>query len=651
MTYWYEIPDDQKDTWHWMGVSLSLAHTIGVHRNPANSNMDPKRQRLWKRVWWSSYTRDRLIALGMRRPTRIKDEDCDVPMLALVDFDIRPFSAEALQAAGDLELLRRPDQQCKLALMFVEKSKLCLCISHVLKAQYSVLGHDQPSVGSSETTMMLVPKKSGSEGCEVQTCDRELDGWALRLCREARYRPESMVPLTPTTEVLYVHRALLHMIYLTTSSALHRPHVLPSTSSPNVESALQEVSRAKVRKAAVEITEIAQDLYMRDLIRYLPTTAVTVILPAVIIHLLDIKCNNPSVRTASLHRFRQCMQILQRLREIYCSADFATSFLEAAIRKADIHVAAMPPLTPESQLAAATTVRPQSVHKTTHPESISGFHNSGSSAPFEGPDIRSLALTPPPDFLAESSSLKLGLSPSAAAPMGATTMSGPDVHLQMPIPSAFSSHLSTDVSERDLKYASTPPQSVPSENGSTQNIATNPLAESKLDPFSPGSTFATENMGIHVPRNLSTDLPMPMSPSLNLPAGSPDMAAFVNMAHDADITQNDLDALINFDDAGADFFFAGAEDNATTADDGLAGVDKRTESNPGWFSISSADEDIDKMASPETLSPHSGRSNSSNPDSAGTELTEMDIGFGLDDGVEGNKTMGVSPELGAAVGV
>ena len=45
MTYWYETPDDQKDTWHWMGVAISLAHTIGLHRNPEKSNMDIKKQK------------------------------------------------------------------------------------------------------------------------------------------------------------------------------------------------------------------------------------------------------------------------------------------------------------------------------------------------------------------------------------------------------------------------------------------------------------------------------------------------------------------------------------------------------------------------------------------------------------------------------
>jgi hypothetical protein len=41
MIYWYETPDDQKDTWHWMGMAISLAYTIGLHRNPGLTSMTP----------------------------------------------------------------------------------------------------------------------------------------------------------------------------------------------------------------------------------------------------------------------------------------------------------------------------------------------------------------------------------------------------------------------------------------------------------------------------------------------------------------------------------------------------------------------------------------------------------------------------------
>lgn len=468
MTYWYETPDDQKDTWHWMGVSLSLAHTIGLHRDPSNSGMGPRRKQLWKRIWWSTYTRDRLIALGMRRPMRVKDDDCDVPMLTLDDFEFKKFPPEVLNMLGECELLTNTEHQRHLAMMFVEKAKLCLCVSHVLSAQYSVLSHRFG--GTTETTMMLVPKKSEAGTIQVQKCDEELEQWQANLPTEIQYTPlEGVSSLSPAESSLQVHRSLLRMIYLTTSSALHRPQVLPAMPSPAVEAALQEVSRSKVRYAAIEITNTAQRLHQLDLTRYLPTAGVTVLLPAVIIHLLDVKSNDANVRMVSLQRFYRCMRILQRLREIYASADFATSFLEAAIRKAGISLN-LSDLDEHEPVAAAETVRPA-------------------------------ALTPPPESLAQK-------APDLTYPSSFNT---PSAGFTIPTETTHNMTLNPfDVA--------TPPHSNSSENGSTQNL--NP----------------------------------------NLFKAQPDMSLndFIDLANDAEVTQNDFDALLNFDDGGVDLF--GAED-------------------------------------------------------------------------------------------
>ncbi|THC91329.1 hypothetical protein EYZ11_009215 [Aspergillus tanneri] len=464
MTYWYETPDDQKDTWHWMGVSLSLAHTIGLHRDPGNSRMSLRRQRMWKRIWWSTYTRDRLIALGMRRPMRVKDDDCDVPMLTLDDFEFYPFSPEIVSMVGNSEILQSVSHQKQLALMFIEKAKLCLCVSHVLSAQYSVLSHKFG--GTMETTMMLVPKKSSAETFEVRRCDQELEDWLAHLPVEIKYSPAAPSNLTEVQEVLHSHRALLKMVYLTTSSALHRPQVLPAIPFPSTDAELQEISRNKVRFAAVEITNIAQDLHSLDLTRYFPTTGVTVLLPAVIIHLLDIKSSDPNIRMTSLQRFYQCMRILQRLREIYASADFATSFLEAAIRKAGIQL----------------TVSPQDVQ-------------SGSGNKL-GVAARVSTLTPPPDSLAQKI---------------------PD----LTYPKSDGTGMATQVKEQEAIFASTPPPSDGSENGSTNNI----------NPRYPRDSFSIPNM----------------DPELSL-------SELMDLANDAEVTQNDFDALINFDDAGAELF-------------------------------------------------------------------------------------------------
>ncbi|KAH8821402.1 fungal-specific transcription factor domain-containing protein [Xylogone sp. PMI_703] len=338
MTYWYETPDDQKDTWHWMGVAISLAHTIGLHRNPEKSNMDLRNQKLWKRIWWSCFMRDRLVALGMRRPTRVKDEDYDVPMLTEDDFEIRVLSEDITIIPLNCTLIRDVDAQRELAQMCIAKAKLCLCVSHVLSAQYSVLVKHQGmqgQEGSARSSVMLFPKKLDQTD-EVRRCDIELNEWINELPLACHYSNEP--PTGPSSGPMQVQKALLHMVYFTTLSALHRPQVLPSASSAQIDKnrELQDLSRKKVREASREITRISQDLHSRGLERYLPTTGVTVLLPAIIIHLLDIKSCNDEARQAAMEGFCQCMLVLEKLRDNYASADFATQFLEAAIRKADI---------------------------------------------------------------------------------------------------------------------------------------------------------------------------------------------------------------------------------------------------------------------------------------------------------------------------
>ncbi|KAL5393415.1 hypothetical protein DPSP01_000235 [Paraphaeosphaeria sporulosa] len=406
LTYYYETPDDQKDTWHWMGVATSVAHTIGLHRNPDKTHMDSKRTKLWKRIWWSTYMRDRLIALGMRRPTRIKSEDFDVPMLTLDDFEISAIPDSVTCVPADCRAARDVGLQRQLAIMCIEKARLCLCISHVLSKQYCVLNNNQ-GLQNDRTTMMLLPKKLDPETSEVKACDEELQNWVKDLAEEAKYSDDFT-----GENSLDVNRALLHMVFFTTLSALHRPQVLPSShggpaSVPvkaNVASDLLDVSRRNVRRAASAITSIAQRLDQADLVKYLPTTGVTVLLPAIIIHLLDIKAPEEDTRHASLRGFCQCMAVMGKLRDLYAAADYSTAFLEAAIRKAGIHI-------------APTTVQTPGVDNATSPlglktspvTSVEDLVNAGRRLDMQAvsnpaitasQQLQRSTLTPPPDNVA-----------------------------------------------------------------------------------------------------------------------------------------------------------------------------------------------------------------------------------------------------------
>lgn len=357
--------------------------------------MDAKRIKLWKRIWWSTYMRDRLIALGMRRPTRIKAEDYDVPMLTLDDFEIAAIPDSVSCVPAECIVARDAEKQRELAIMCIEKAKLCLCISHVLSKQYCVLNNNQ-GVVNDRTTMMLLPKKGDPEACEVKACDDELQYWLENLPEEAKQRDFTGIGS------LDLNRSLLHMTFFTTLSALHRPQVLPSGPSAAAPSTVEgfdlfECSRRNVRRAATAITSIAESLDSADLVRYLPTTGVTVLLPAIIIHLLDIKSPDDSIRRQSLRGFCQCMQVMGKLRDIYAAADYSTAFLEAAIRKAGIHIA---PLSAEGASAGDGTPKP---HQVTTVEDLVDAGRRLDMASMPPPTLPARGITPPPDMRASSS--------------------------------------------------------------------------------------------------------------------------------------------------------------------------------------------------------------------------------------------------------
>ncbi|RKU43385.1 Cutinase transcription factor 1 beta, variant 2 [Coniochaeta pulveracea] len=446
MTYWYETPDDQKDTWHWMGVAISLAHTIGLHRNPATGVMPVRKQKLWKRIWWSCFMRDRLIALGMRRATRINDEDFDVPMLEEDDFEIESLPEENQLLPAECVVVRDLDMQRELAMMCIEKAKLCICISHMLKAQYSMLNRDGMRADhTTSSTMMLFPNKTLDNVENVHTVDLEMMEWFSNLPQVCQYRPLTPYDVQKGKSTVAVQRNLLHMVYQTAVSALHRPQFLPSTplNAPAVSRQVQEMARLRVRDAASQITQMAAELHQFRLERYLPTTGVTVILPAMIIHLLEMKSPVQDARQKATKGFRQCMKVMEKLRDIYAAADFATGFLDAALRKAAIDVNAQ-----------QQTAQQQAVLK-----SLNGAFSSN----FPGIVPRSEDLsTPPPENAPYLGSAELDMyvqsrmnitrtTEGNQAAVAATSPPHTDVHSDAAEDLTSSASASSDAMEVDMK--------------------------------------------------------------------------------------------------------------------------------------------------------------------------------------------------------
>jgi len=337
MTYWYEGPDDQKDAWHWLGIAISLARCLGMHRDPG-TKICPRTRKLWKRIWWSALMRDRLLTLGMRRPTRISEADFDLPMLEESDFEIGAFQNMCESSVlPDCMLLRDAGIQRELAQLCIAKVKLCVYTGHILEAQYALRVRDTvESKGTAESTMMIFPSQTLRTE-DIHRGDAELGEWleSLPVCCQSRPLVAPVLGRGDAKTTVEVQRAVLHLTYNAAILALHRSRFLPNapaTPTPG-PSAAAEISTRKTREAARRIAQLAAELCRLDLDKLLPASGVTALLPTGVVYLQQMQHPDPEIREHAQRSFRKCRGFIERFRELYVTADFAAMLLDAGLKK------------------------------------------------------------------------------------------------------------------------------------------------------------------------------------------------------------------------------------------------------------------------------------------------------------------------------
>lgn len=76
-----------EDSYHWASKAVSHSMALGMHRTTISSQLPTGVKRLWRRIFWSVYIRDRHSAAATGRPYRISDHFCDTPIPIQSEFD------------------------------------------------------------------------------------------------------------------------------------------------------------------------------------------------------------------------------------------------------------------------------------------------------------------------------------------------------------------------------------------------------------------------------------------------------------------------------------------------------------------------------------------------------------------------------------
>jgi hypothetical protein len=334
LTYNNERDDSmQNDMWFWVGLCNTQAQSIGLHRDASKLDIDPTRQRLRRRLWWCLFARDRMVALALRRPTQVNEAISDVSSLRLADFDIGSLDPTVIATIG-CKYMRDVSHQRRVALMFIEKVNLCRCLGLILFAQYSPASI--PSNGpTNKTTITLVPRQLSD--VELERCSRKLDTWVRNLPREIDIDvPLSREGRDTGERILLIHSSMLRMLYYATCSALYQPRAfaqIRENQAPTLTAnKLTDTVRQSLHTAASKTADILHQINRLDLARFLPAAGLTAIRPAAIVHLVNITSTNHVIRDKSTWSFRQCLQLLGQLKDIYPAADYESACLHHAVQ-------------------------------------------------------------------------------------------------------------------------------------------------------------------------------------------------------------------------------------------------------------------------------------------------------------------------------
>ncbi|KAJ5580850.1 hypothetical protein N7450_007151 [Penicillium hetheringtonii] len=293
--YWEGPEDVTKNVFYWTRVAMVVAQGSGMHRSVESSQLSKPDKRLWKRIWWTLFTRDRSVAVALGRPIGINTDDSDVPMVTEDDFIEDELDTPAEYPPDPVHVQ-----------FFLQYVKLCEIMGLVLSQQYSVAS-----------------KSRRMNAMDLTHSDMALADWLQNCPKEVCWQRSRH----------HFWAALLHSNYYTTLCLLHRAHMPPASSAPNsyrVEE-MAYPSRTIAFQAAGMMTSIVENLQAHNELRFTPAFIVYSLFSALIMHVYQMRSSVPSIVATCQERIHVCMSALKDVSKVWLVAKMVHTLFDSIL--------------------------------------------------------------------------------------------------------------------------------------------------------------------------------------------------------------------------------------------------------------------------------------------------------------------------------
>ncbi|KAI1503158.1 hypothetical protein F5X99DRAFT_376070 [Biscogniauxia marginata] len=305
LAFWYSDLGERTESWHWVGIAISLSQTLGLNRDPDrgqyNARLSDRQRQLWRRIWWSCFFRDRWLSLAMGRPMRINSRDCDTPM---------PSAEDLTDDFSELPPLIRAKY---MPSDFRQLADHWVVFLHLSKVLGTILSENYCATGSLPSRTWIEATEQELMCCMAQIGERPADA-------------------SPGLSFYSYH---LRLHFNAATIALWRPYSnRVATGIPfDQECAWFALVQQKIRTAAANTNTVLDKVISDQLIGYIGPMTVPVLVPAMISHLLESKSSDPLIRKSSLNKLDLFMIVLRKIQDVYSSATFIHGLFQQAIEK------------------------------------------------------------------------------------------------------------------------------------------------------------------------------------------------------------------------------------------------------------------------------------------------------------------------------
>ncbi|EED13377.1 C6 transcription factor, putative [Talaromyces stipitatus ATCC 10500] len=304
MGFWHSEVDEHTQPWYWTGIAVSLCQMLGLHRDPDsskyNSFISDRQRHLWRRLWWTCFSRDRWLSLTLGRPLRIDLKDCDVPMPTpddlLSDVEHIPQFTSSSYLPSNLPRL------ANYWITYVELSRL---LGAVLIMNYQ--------------TQRPTPTLSQVEDLEAEIMSCKL--------------PNQYEPGLTRTALFYCYHLDLH--YQALLITFYRPFgtAIPEGLDPLFQENWNYRMSLRADAAASRTNFIIESIAQDGLLEFAGPMTPPLLVPAMQMHLLRCKNAGPLPRRLRLNKLYTCMIVLGELQRTYTVASIYRAIFAKAIHQ------------------------------------------------------------------------------------------------------------------------------------------------------------------------------------------------------------------------------------------------------------------------------------------------------------------------------